>query len=71
VKVWDAHTGQELLSLQGGGDNVAFSPDADPYPVYHRLRAADPVHRDAASCCKGRMRSDDTTELRSTTATSS
>src|SRR5262249_27616206 len=27
VKVWDAQTGQELLSLEGGGDNVAFSPD--------------------------------------------
>jgi serine/threonine protein kinase/WD40 repeat protein len=27
VKVWDAQTGQELLSLQGGGEGVAFSPD--------------------------------------------
>src|SRR5262249_28386406 len=26
-KVWDAQTGQELLSLQGGGGSVAFSPD--------------------------------------------
>ena len=25
--MWDARTGQELLSLKGGGDNVAFSPD--------------------------------------------
>jgi WD40 repeat protein/serine/threonine protein kinase len=27
VKVWDAQTGQELLSLQGGYVEVAFSPD--------------------------------------------
>jgi WD40 repeat protein len=27
VKVWDAQTGRELVSLKGGGDNVAFSPD--------------------------------------------
>jgi WD40 repeat protein/serine/threonine protein kinase len=27
VKVWDAQTGQELLSLNGAGINVAFSPD--------------------------------------------
>jgi WD40 repeat protein/serine/threonine protein kinase len=27
VKVWDAQTGQELLSLEGGGDSLAFSPD--------------------------------------------
>jgi WD40 repeat protein/serine/threonine protein kinase len=27
VKVWDAQTGQELLSLRGGGGSVAFSPD--------------------------------------------
>jgi serine/threonine protein kinase len=28
VKVWDAQTGQELLSLKGGGRGVAFSPDS-------------------------------------------
>jgi WD40 repeat protein len=27
VKVWDAQTGQELLSLKGGWGGVAFSPD--------------------------------------------
>jgi WD40 repeat protein/serine/threonine protein kinase len=27
VKVWDAQTGQELLTLQGGSGPVAFSPD--------------------------------------------
>jgi WD40 repeat protein len=27
VKVWDAQTGQELLSLKGTGGSVAFSPD--------------------------------------------
>ena len=27
VKVWDAQTGQELLSLKGGWTGVAFSPD--------------------------------------------
>ncbi len=27
VKVWDAQTGQELLSLKGGWGSVAFSPD--------------------------------------------
>jgi WD40 repeat protein/serine/threonine protein kinase len=27
VKVWDAQTSQELLSLQGGGCKVVFSPD--------------------------------------------
>jgi WD40 repeat protein/tRNA A-37 threonylcarbamoyl transferase component Bud32 len=27
VKVWDAQTGQELLSLKGGGGSVVFSPD--------------------------------------------
>src|SRR5262249_32890325 len=27
VKVWDAQTGQELLSLKGAGSSVAFSPD--------------------------------------------
>ena len=27
MKVWDAQTGQELLSLKGGGGSVAFSPD--------------------------------------------
>jgi WD40 repeat protein/serine/threonine protein kinase len=27
TKVWDAQTGQELLSLKGGGNSVAFSPD--------------------------------------------
>jgi WD40 repeat protein len=27
VKVWDAQTGQELLSLPGGSGGVAFSPD--------------------------------------------
>jgi WD40 repeat protein len=27
VKVWDAETGQEVLSLKGGGSDVAFSPD--------------------------------------------
>ena len=29
VKVWDAQTGQELLTLKGtaGDDSVAFSPD--------------------------------------------
>jgi WD40 repeat protein len=27
VKVWDAHTGQEHLSIQGGGSRVCFSPD--------------------------------------------
>jgi WD40 repeat protein len=27
VKVWDAQTGQELLSLKEGGTSVAFSPD--------------------------------------------
>ncbi len=26
VKVWDAHTGQATLTLEGGG-GVAFSPD--------------------------------------------
>jgi WD40 repeat protein len=26
-KVWDAQSGQELLTLQGGGGSVAFSPD--------------------------------------------
>jgi WD40 repeat protein len=30
VKVWDAETGQELLTLKGGG-GIAFSPDG------HRL----------------------------------
>src|SRR5262249_16983522 len=27
TKVWNAQTGQELLSLKGGGNGVAFSPD--------------------------------------------
>jgi WD40 repeat protein len=27
VKVWDTQTGQELLTLKGGGTSVAFSPD--------------------------------------------
>jgi WD40 repeat protein/serine/threonine protein kinase len=27
VKVWDAQTGRELLSLKGGGSSVVFSPD--------------------------------------------
>jgi WD40 repeat protein len=27
VQVWDAETGQELLSLKGGDGSVAFSPD--------------------------------------------
>ncbi|HLJ95397.1 MAG TPA: serine/threonine-protein kinase [Gemmataceae bacterium] len=27
VKVWDVQTGQELLTLQGGGGSVTFSPD--------------------------------------------
>src|SRR5262249_29459230 len=27
VRVWDVESGQELLSLKGGGTNVAFSPD--------------------------------------------
>src|SRR5205807_1159706 len=27
VKVWDARTGQEVLTLKGGGFSVAFSPD--------------------------------------------
>jgi WD40 repeat protein/serine/threonine protein kinase len=27
VKVWDAQTGQELLTLKGGSTSVAFSPD--------------------------------------------
>jgi DNA-binding beta-propeller fold protein YncE/tRNA A-37 threonylcarbamoyl transferase component Bud32 len=27
TKVWDAQTGQELLSLKGGGNSVAFSPE--------------------------------------------
>jgi WD40 repeat protein len=27
VKVWDAQTGQNLLSLRGGDGSVAFSPD--------------------------------------------
>jgi hypothetical protein len=33
LKVWDAQTGQELLTLKGGGyhDGLAFSPDG------HRL----------------------------------
>jgi WD40 repeat protein len=31
VKVWDAQTGQETLTLTGTGRNVAFSPDG------HRL----------------------------------
>ena len=33
MKVWDAQTGQELLTLKGGGigSSVAFSPDG------HRL----------------------------------
>jgi WD40 repeat protein len=34
VKVWDVQSGQELLSLEGGGwGGVAFSPDG------HRLAA--------------------------------
>jgi hypothetical protein len=28
VKVWDAQTGQELLTFKGGGYRVAFSPDS-------------------------------------------
>jgi len=31
VKVWDAQTGQELISFKGAGRDVAFSPDG------HRL----------------------------------
>src|SRR5262249_35037991 len=27
TRLWDAQTGQELLSLKGGGNSVAFSPD--------------------------------------------
>jgi WD40 repeat protein/serine/threonine protein kinase len=29
TKVWDAQTGQELLTLKGGGNSVAFSPDGE------------------------------------------
>src|SRR5262249_60372302 len=28
VRVWDAQTGQELLTLKSAGINVAFSPDS-------------------------------------------
>jgi WD40 repeat protein len=38
MKVWDAQTGQELLTLQGGGSGVAFSPDGK------RLAAAGQRH---------------------------
>jgi WD40 repeat protein len=34
VKLWDAQTGQELLSLQGACDGIALSPDG------HRLAAS-------------------------------
>jgi WD40 repeat protein len=27
IKLWDAHTGQEQLTLNGAGGPVAFSPD--------------------------------------------
>jgi WD40 repeat protein len=27
IQVWDAQTGQELLTLKGGGSGVAYSPD--------------------------------------------
>jgi WD40 repeat protein len=36
VKVWDAQTGQELITLKGGGLRVVFSPDG------HRLASNGP-----------------------------
>ena len=36
VKVWDAQTGKEVLSLRGhatGVEGVAFSPDSQPWPA--------------------------------------
>jgi WD40 repeat protein len=34
VKVWDTQTGQELLTLKGGGSTVVFSPDGKRLASY-------------------------------------
>jgi WD40 repeat protein/serine/threonine protein kinase len=43
VKVWDAQTGQELLSIQDAGPNVAFSPDGKRLASGDGMRALPPA----------------------------